>query len=67
MGVWSHHSAGLRLVLGAVFPPGTPPPAEGDELVPVSIAWDETEGDEKAKLTAALGACWTCHEATLKR
>ena len=72
MGVWTHESAGLRLVLGAVFPPGEAPPAEGDELVPVSLAWDSAEASEGenldvVRLTAALGACLECHEATIAK
>lgn len=66
MGVWSHQNAGLRLVLGEVFPPGEAPPPATDELVPVSIAWDAATAGEggslqKARLEAALGACLACH------
>ena len=61
MGLWSHQSAGLRLVLGEVFPPAESPPAEGPELAVVRAAWDAAEGDEE-RLAAALAACVECHK-----
>lgn len=61
MGPWEHPSAGLKLSLGAVFPPVEPPPPKGPELTAVRAAWDAAEGSEQSKLAAAYQACVACH------
>lgn len=66
MGVWEHHSAGLKMVLGAVFPPMVAPEGDGKELRAARAAWDGVDGDGEARLAAALDACVACHETALE-
>jgi hypothetical protein len=64
LGAWTHESAGLRLVLGAVFDTPSDVPADGAELAGVRQAW-EGAADQKLddRLAAALMACLRCHAA----
>ena len=69
LGPWTHENAGLRLVLGAVFPPIEPPPWIPEPLGDSRKAWDDAVDPEDtdasdpdvARLAAALQACVRCH------